>query len=97
MNYYSDELLQQQVLTELEKVRIYHCKISALGGSGHASEALALSLEVLGRLGCQFPRNRAGQMIKAIYLLSNTKLPDKDVEALPLMTDETKKACMVLM
>ena len=53
---YGDEVLRQQGLSELEKVRVYHCKISALGGSGKASEALALSLDVLRRLGCRFPR-----------------------------------------
>ena len=97
MHSYGDEVLQQQTLTELEKVRIYHCKISSLGGGRKSSEALALSLDVLGKLGCKFPRSSAGQAVKALASLRNTKLPKGDIRVLPTMVDETKKACMVLM
>lgn len=97
MNYWADEILQQESLTELEKVPVNHCKISFLGGSGRASEALALSLDVLGKLGCNFPRGKAGQVAKALASLKSTKLPEHDLSAMPSMIDETKKACMVLM
>ena len=98
MNFYGDELLQQESVAELEKVRVYHCKICALGGRGKSKEALALCLKVLGRLGCHFPRNICGQAAKAISSISSTKLPKDDIlSTLSPMTDETKKACMLLM
>jgi len=97
MYSYVDEIIQQETLTELEKGRAYHCKISTLGGSGKASEALALSLDVLGRLGCKFPRTSVGQVAKALSSLSSTKLPKHDITALSHMIDSTKKACMMLM
>lgn len=98
MNFYGDELLMQESVAELEKVMAYHCKICALGGRGKSKEALALSLEVLGRLGCHFPRNICGQIAKAIASISSTKLPNEDMlSTLSPMTDETKKACMLLM
>lgn len=97
MYFYAEEVTRQQTVPELDKVRVYHCKISALGGNGKASEALSLCLDVLGRLGCRFPRSSVGQVTKALSSLKSTNLPKDDITKLPLMIDPTKKACMVLM
>jgi len=99
MKIYSDEVLQQPTLTELEKVRVHSCNISLVGGiMNKAQEALAMSIAVLRKLGCKFPRNKLLQVRLALCSLAATKLPtEKDIAGLPPMEDETRKACMEIM
>jgi predicted ATPase len=95
---YCDEVLHQDKIPILDKMRVYHCTLMTMGNGGRAPEALKLSLDILSQLKCKFPRKSASQMAKAIYWLSKTKLPSKDeIAELPLMTDPTHKACMLLM
>ena len=92
---YCDEVLDQDKIPILDKMRVYHCMLMTMGNSGRAPEALKLSLDILSQLKCKLPRKRASQMAKALYWLSKTKLPSKDeIAELPLMTDPTHKACM---
>jgi predicted ATPase len=95
---YCDEVLDQDKIPILDKMRVYHCMFMTMGNGGRAPEALKLSLDILSQLKCKFPRKRASQMAKALYWLSKTKLPSKDeIAELPLMTDPIHKACMQLM
>ena len=99
MKFYGDEVLNQPMLTELEKVRVHSCKISLVGGIANKSrEALDMSIAVLRKLGCKFPRNKFLQARLALSSLAATKLPtEKDVADLPPMTDPIRKACMEIM
>ena len=99
MKFYGDEVLMQSALTELEKVRVHSCNISLVGGvMNKAREALDMSIAVLRKLGCKFPRNKLLQARLAISSLSATKLPtEKEIADLPPMTDPIRKACMELM
>jgi len=99
MKVYGDEVLQQSTLTELEKVRIHSCNISLVGGTmNKAREALDMSIDVLRKLGCKFPKNKLLQVRLALSLLAITKLPtEKDIADLPIMDDPTRKACMEIM
>ncbi len=98
MQKYCDEVLHQDDIPILDKVRVYHCTLTTMGNGGRAPEALKLSLDILSQLRCEFPRNSASQMVKALYWLGKTKLPSKDeIADLPLMVDPTHKACMQLM
>eukprot|EP00978_Attheya_sp_CCMP212_P020354 scaffold58147_cov60-Attheya_sp.AAC.4 len=94
---YCDEVLHQDKIPILDKMRVYHCMVMTMGNGGRAREALKLSFDILSQLKCKFPRNSASQMITAFYWLSKTKVPSKDeIAELPLMTDPTHKACMQL-
>jgi len=99
MKVYGDEVLQQPTLTELEKVRVHSCNISFVGGTmNKAKEALDMSIAVLRKLGCKFPRNKLLQVSLALSSLAAIKLPtEKDIADLPPMEDETRKACMEIM
>ena len=99
MKVYSDEVLQQSTLTELEKVRVHICNISLVGNTmNKAGEALDMSFAVLKKLGCKFPTNTLLQMRLAIASVATAKLPtENDVAALPLMEDPIKRACMEIM
>jgi predicted ATPase len=98
MQKYCDEVLHQNDIPILDKMRVYHCMLTTMGNGGRALEALKLSINVLSKLGCKFPRNSASQMGKVIYWLGKTKLPSEgEIAELPLMTDPTHKACMQLM
>eukprot|EP00986_Skeletonema_menzelii_P004611 scaffold1587_cov139-Skeletonema_menzelii.AAC.3 len=99
MKLYGDEVLNEPTLTELEKVRVHSCNISLVGGIMNKSrEALNMSIAVLRKLGCKFPRNKLLQARLALSSLAATKLPTKkDVADLPPMTDPIRKACMDIM
>jgi len=99
MMVYGDEVLHQSKLTELEKVRVHICNISLNAGvMNKAREALDMSIDVLKKLGCKFPKNKLLQARLALSSLAATKLPtEKDIADLPLMDDETRKACMEIM
>eukprot|EP00985_Skeletonema_marinoi_P008003 scaffold3562_cov101-Skeletonema_marinoi.AAC.1 len=99
MMVYGDEVLHQSKLTELEKVRVHICNISLNAGvMNKAREAIDMSIDVLKKLGCKFPKNKLLQARLALSSLAATKLPtEKDIADLPLMDDETRKACMEIM
>lgn len=98
MQKHCDEVLNQKQLPLSDKLRVYVCLIQSIGNGGNSEEALGLLLDVLGQLGCTFPRTSVLQIVKAIAWLGKTKFPTKEVvAALPLMTDPTKKSCMMLM
>ncbi len=99
MKVYGDEVLHQSSLTQLEKVRVHSCNIALVGGTmNKAREALDMSIAVLRKLGCKFPRNKLLQARLALSSLVTTKLPsEEEIAELPRMNDETKKACMEIM
>jgi hypothetical protein len=98
MQTYCDEVLRQNNIPILDKMRVYHCILTTMGNGGRAPKALKMSLDILSQLGCKFPRNSASQMVTAFYGLNKIKLPSIDeIMELPLMTDPTHKACMQLM
>ena len=99
MKLYGDEVIQQSALAELEKVRVHSCNISLVGGSMiHGQEALNMSITLLKKLGCRFPKSKLLQARLAISSLVSTKLPtERDIAILPIMNDPAKKACMKIM
>ncbi len=99
MKVYGDEVLQQSTLTELEKVRVYSCNISLVGGTmNKAQEALEMSIAVLRKLDCKFPENKLLQGRMALSSVAITKLPtEKEIADLPIMKDPSRKACMEIM
>ena len=99
MKVYGDEVLKQSTLTELEKVRVHSCNISLVGGSMiDGQEALDMSIAVLKKLGCKFPKNKLLQARIALSSLVTTKLPtEEDIANLPIMNDPARKACMKIM
>ncbi len=99
MKFYGDEVLMQSALTELEKVRVHSCNISLVGGvMNKAREALDMSIAVLRKLGCKFPKNKLLQARIALSSLATTKLPtENDIANLPIMNDPARKACMKIM
>jgi len=99
MKVYADEVLHQSSLSELEKVRVHICIISLNAGvMNKAREALDMSIDVLRKLGCKFPKNKLLQARLAVSSVLGAKLPsEKDIAALSPMEDETRKACMEIM
>jgi len=99
MKVYADEVLQQSSLSELEKVRVHICNISLYAGvMNKAREALDMSIDVLRKLGCKFPKNKLLQVRLAVSSVVGAKLPtEKDIADLPIMDDPTRKACMEIM
>lgn len=99
MKFYGDEVIMQSALTELEKVRVHSCNISLVGGvMNKAREALDMSIAVLRKLGCKFPKNKLLQARIALSSLATTKLPtENDIANLPIMNDPARKACMKIM
>lgn len=79
-------------------MKVYNCHISELGVEGEHLEAFNLSLDVLAKLGCRFPKMTVFQAGKVLSSVLNTIHPTNiDITDLPLMTDVTKKACLKLM
>jgi len=67
MKVYADEVLHQSSLSELEKVRVHICIISLNAGvMNKAREALDMSIDVLRKLGCKFPKNKLLQARLAV-------------------------------
>ncbi|KAK1741659.1 putative AAA ATPase [Skeletonema marinoi] len=99
MKVYANEVLHQSSLSELEKVRVHICIISLNAGvMNKAREALDMSIDVLRKLGCKFPKNKLLQARLAVSSVLGAKLPsEKDIAALSPMEDETRKACMEIM
>lgn len=99
MKIYGDEVIRQSALSELEKVRVYNCNISLVGGTmNKAQEALEMSTAVLGKLDCKFPENKLLQGRMALSSVAITKLPtEREIADLPIMKDPSRKACMEIM
>ncbi len=99
MKVYGDEVLRQSTLTELEKVWVYNCNISLVGGTmNKAQEALEMCIVVLRKLDCKFPENKLLQGRMALSSVAITKLPtEREIADLPILKDPSRKACMKIM
>lgn len=99
---YCEEVLQQKGVDVFGKLRVFHVLIGILGNGGRPKEALELCLNVLGQLGCKFPKTKAGRACGAVISLMKTKSYQNSVrlKEMPtcfLMQDPAKLECMKLL
>ena len=94
MTKYADIILAKDELQLLDKVPTYHMVIQYQLSTENNTEAINMTLELLGLLGVRFPKNGAVITFKTISgLLSSTKqLKDLDIQKLPVVGDEKENA-----
>ena len=56
MDKYCNTVLTQEVIPLLDKLRVYVCLLGSLINRNRLSDAILLCLDVLGKLGCTFPK-----------------------------------------
>ncbi|KAG7372864.1 phospholipid-translocating P-type ATPase, flippase [Nitzschia inconspicua] len=72
MNWYASEVLRQEQLTILDKLRVYRAQIQYWGLSNN-EKSVELCLAALSQLGCRFPRSPFFQTISLIFILMKHK------------------------
>lgn len=95
-------VLEQGNISTLEKLRVYNVKMELLANTGKVEDAIELCLDVLGQLGCKFPRSTFMRGVKGftqLYKLKGPKnlLSEDTIARLPIMSDRTKEESMKLL
>lgn len=102
MQTFCDTVLEQTQSPIADKLRIYNVLVSSMANSGQHVEATALTLKVLGYLGCKFPKSAPARLLATLAGLVRAKsslkcrTPD-EIEQLPIMQDAMQIETMRLL
>ncbi|KAL3922330.1 MAG: hypothetical protein SGILL_002263 [Bacillariaceae sp.] len=95
MMKFSSVVLDHPGCSELDKLPVKFVRLQYLQNNGDAAAALDLGLQTLNNLGCVFPRTKIGQglqVLRAMRRFGKNRPTLAEIEALPPMTDATKRA-----
>ena len=94
MTKYADIVLSKDNIQLLDKVPVFHTKIQYLLSTERTAEAISLTLELLNKLGIQFPKNTAVITFKTLagLLRSKKRLQKLDIQKLPTVEDGKENA-----
>ena len=102
MESFCQVVLRNPEVPIMDQLRCYNVLIEFIGKRKRPTEAMNLAMDVLGELGCKFPRGSFGQTVQAIAGLQKMR-KNKEITnvekmlQIPLMTDPVKIEIMKLM
>ena len=99
MQKYVDEIISQEKIDLLDKVRAYEILARQLNVSGNLSKSLVLLLDLLGKLGCNFPRRKlpkAASTIKGLFRIKRdlARISPSTILEMPKLNDQRQLAIL---